>query len=257
MKTKVLGIIPARYGSTRFPGKPLAPILGKSLIQRTYENAKQCSSLDKIVVATDDKRIYDHVRDFGGSATLTKINCQTGSDRIAVAIQKDPHLQAFPIVLNIQGDWPCLDPIIIEKVATLLIQDTKANVSTAIVPLNSEKDLKNPSIVKCVVDRQGYALYFSRFLSPQGKSLPLPYYKHLGIYGFRNTFLPLYLSLTPTPLQLTEDLEQLKILEHGYKIKTTVVTGDTLSVDTPGDIKKAEDFLCKNISLSQEACAPL
>lgn len=167
----IIGIIPARYASQRFPGKPLAKILGKTLIQRTYENAKQCSVLERIVVATDDQRIFDHVADFGGEVVMTSVDCPTGSDRLVDALAKNPSLDKADIVINIQGDEPLVDPAILEKLAKALFEDSKAVVSTPIMRLRSEEEAYNPSVVKCVIDEKGHALYFSRGLIPAGKSL--------------------------------------------------------------------------------------
>ena len=235
-----VGIIPTRYGSTRFPGKALAEISGKSLIQRTYENTKRCQPLDDVIVATDDQRIYDHVVQFGGKATMTSPECPTGSERVAEVAK---NLQDIEIIVNIQGDEPCLEPGVIESVIEVLMQDGDAIMSTAITQLRPE-ETADRSVVKCVIDTQGYALYFSR--------AQVPGYKHLGIYGFRRDFLIQYAELDPTPLQMTENLEQLKVLEHGYRIKTVIVESQSIGVDTLDDIKKVEQLLCnQNSSLSQ------
>lgn len=245
----VVGIIPARYGSTRFPGKPLAPILGKSMIQRTYESSKQCPLLDEVVVATDDPRIYDHVLGFGGKVVMTSSSCPTGSDRLIEAVENHASLKNATIVVNIQGDQPCIEPQVIEKVVELLIKDPVCVMSTAVMKIISEEEALNPSIVKCSVDCQGNALYFSRSLIPGGPSAKFnpdyTYLKHIGIYGYRREFLLKYGKLTQTPLQKAEDLEQLKVLEHGYKIKTAIVESTSASVDHPEDIKKVESLICK------------
>lgn len=247
---KVAGVIPARYGSSRFPGKPLALILGKSLIQRTYESCQKCSLLSDIVVATDDQRIFDHVQSFGGRVVMTDTHCSTGTDRIIQAVEKDPKLQDASILVNIQGDEPCIDPLVIQKVIELLIQDTQSMMSTAIMKLHSEEEAVHPSVVKCTVDKEGYALYFSRSLIPSNPNQKFnpsttTYYKHIGIYGYRRDFLLQYGKLERTPLQNSEDLEQLKVLEHGFRIKTAVVDSTSVSVDHPEDIKKVELYLCK------------
>lgn len=251
---KVIGIIPARYGSTRFPGKPLVSILGKSLIQRTYENAKRCTLLDDLVVATDDSIIFDHVKSFGGRPVMTPVDCPTGTDRLAYAVSHDDSLGHADLVINIQGDWPLLDPSVVASVISVLQNDPKASMSTAVVKIEADEDLTQSSLVKCVVDRNGNALYFSRSIIPgglQGQRQPqVTYYKHLGIYGYRREFLMTYASLPATPLQLAEDLEQLKALEYGYSIKTAIVEHFSIGVDTPEDVKKVEHILCtQNISL--------
>lgn len=246
---KVIGIIPARFGSTRFPGKPLVQILGKSLIQRTYENALLSTHLSRVIIATDDQRIFDHVRAFGGDVIMTSSECATGTDRLAEVIRNDPTLHDVDIIVNIQGDEPTIDPRVIEAVANALADDPQASMSTAIVRLSNKEHAENPHTVKCVIDSFGYALYFSRALIPAGKGLVFDptktYYKHLGLYGYRRDFLLHYSALQPTPLQLAEDLEQLKVLEHGFRIKTTIVESECMDVNTPEDIKKVEQLICK------------
>ena len=246
MKKKVLGVIPARFESTRFPGKPLAKILGKTLIQLTYENAKNCEVLSDLVVATDDQRIFDHVISFGGKVVMTS-NCQTGTDRIAEVVFSNKEYDEYDTIINIQGDEPCIETDVISKVIHAL--DDQASMSTAVMKLESETDAMDPSIVKCVFDKNGNALYFSRALIPAGKTLTfnhnVDYYRHLGIYCFKRDFLLKFAALSETPLQLAEDLEQLKVLEHGYKIKVAIVHSISIGVDTPEDIKKIETILCK------------
>lgn len=250
---KAVGIIPARYSSSRFPGKPLAPILGKTLIQHTYESSKVCSLLDQVFVATDDQRIFDHVCDFGGRVIMTSIDCPTGTDRIIEAIENESHLKDAEIIVNIQGDQPCIEHTVIQSVLQLLLDDSSAVMSTAAMRINSEAEALNPSVVKCTLDYQGNALYFSRALipaSPYGKFNPQQaYYKHIGIYAFRRDFLFTYGRLPQTPLQLAEDLEQLKVLEHGYRIKTAVVESSCMSVDHPEDIIKVESLLRRKSGL--------
>ncbi len=248
-----IGIIPARYGSTRFPGKPLVLILGKTLLQRTYENAQQCKSLKLVVVATDDQRIYDHVMEFGGNVVMTSANCENGTDRLAEIVENYPHLKS-DFVVNIQGDEPCVDPETIDAVIEILHRDPQASMSTAAVLLETEEEALSPSIVKCTMDQQGNALYFSRNLIPSNKNgsycSQTIYYRHVGIYGYRSEFLKKYACLTKTPLQSTEDLEQLKALEHGYRIKVAIVKSSAIGVDLPEDIQKIEKILCKqNTSL--------
>jgi 3-deoxy-manno-octulosonate cytidylyltransferase (CMP-KDO synthetase) len=252
MKKKVLGVIPARFQSSRFPGKPLAKILGKTLIQRTYENALACNLLEALVVATDDSRIYDHVLSFGGQAVMTSSACATGSDRIIDAIVENSQFDDFDIIVNIQGDEPCIEPDVIAKVIDALITQEISSMSSAVMKIITEEEAFDPSIVKCVFDKDGYALYFSRQLIPAGKTggfkPHITYYRHLGIYAFKRNFLLKYANLSETPLQKEEDLEQLKVLEHGFKIKLVVVNSASLGVDNPEDIKKVEALLCKQNS---------
>jgi 3-deoxy-manno-octulosonate cytidylyltransferase (CMP-KDO synthetase) len=259
--SEIIGIIPARYASSRFPGKPLEKILGKTLIQRTYENAARCEILDNLIVATDDQRIFDHVQGFGGKVVMSSPDCLTGTDRLAEVVRNDPSLKNVFIIINIQGDEPCLDPQTIKAVAEALANDPDAAMSTAVIALHTEEETLNPSVVKCVLDQNNYCLYFSRNLIPGGRTLKFQknatYYKHLGIYGYRREFLLHYAELTPTPLQLAEDLEQLKVLEHGFRIKAAIVFGESMDVNTREDIKKVERLLCKqNTSSSQEESAP-
>lgn len=250
----VIAIIPARYASSRFMGKPLAKIYGKTLIQRTYENAKYCRLLDELVVATDDERIYDHVKNFGGHVVMTPESCPTGSDRLAYVVQHDPRLQRAEVIVNVQGDEPCLNPDVLVALVEALRSDPSAVMSTVVVKLENQEEASHPSNVKCVLDLSGNVLYFSRSLIPGGKTEGyrenIPYYKHVGVYAYRPEFLLEYTKLAMTPLQIAEDLEQLKVLEHGYKIKAVVVNSVSIGVDTPEDIKKVEEVLCRQNSFS-------
>lgn len=243
----VVGIIPARFGSTRFPGKPLVEIEGKTLIQRTYENAKRCQALDDLVVATDDVRIFEHVQTFGGKAVMTASHHLNGTERLAEAIRENDFLAPYNIILNIQGDEPCIEPHILEQVAGLLQQDPSAALSTAAVKIRAAEEAHDFSVIKCVMDQQGYALYFSRTLIPSGHDghwkPHVTYYRHLGIYGYRRDFLLHYASLNSTPLQMVEDLEQLKVLENGYRVRVAVVESASIGIDKPEDIHKIRSFL--------------
>lgn len=246
---KAIGLIPARFASTRFPGKPLAQILGQSLLERTYKNALKAKKLEEILIATDDQRIFDHAKNFGAKVVMTSPNCETGTDRIHEALEKEGKELFADIVVNIQGDEPCIDPLVIDKVVTSLSEDSKAVVATPITKIKSSDEAFNPSIVKCVKDEKDYALYFSRTLIPAGRQNAfqenITYYRHIGIYAYTYDFLPTYRKLKPTPLQLAEDLEQLKILESGYKIKVAIVETENIEVNVPEDIKKVEQYLCK------------
>lgn len=248
MGEKAIAIIPARYGSTRFPGKPLALIKGISLIQRTYENAQKCPLLDELIVATDDDRIYDHVKSFGGKVVMTPVECPTGSDRLAHVLKHNKSLMNADVIVNIQGDEPCLSIQMITDIIEILRNDPTAVMSTAVVPLKSEEEAYNPSDVKCVLDLHQNVLYFSRALIPGGASLKYnnktTYYKHLGIYGYRPDFLLKYAEMPMTPLQIAEDLEQLKVLENGYKIKAAIASTNIVGVNAPEDIKKVESLIC-------------
>lgn len=251
---KAIGIIPARYESSRFPGKPLALISGKSLLQRTYENAKQVKKLKQLIIATDDDRIFDHAKSFGAPVVMTSKDCPTGTDRIQEVIRDDKAFEGVDIVVNIQGDEPCLNPDVIEKIIAALEKNPTAVVSTPITKILSFEEAENPSIVKCVKTAKDEALYFSRVLIPGGRPLGykanVNYFRHIGIYAYRKDFLLTYASLPSTPLQLAEDLEQLKILEWGYRIQVAVVDTVNIEVNDPEDIQKVEQFLCKQSSFS-------
>lgn len=246
-KEKAIGIIPARYQSSRFPGKPLSLISGKSLVQRVYENAKRCAALDEVVVATDDERILKHVKEFGGHAVLTSSLCPSGTDRIAEACARHEICKGYQIVVNVQGDEPCLSPEAIAKVVEVLHHDETAVSATTIALLTSEVDAHNTSIVKVVKDLHDNALYFSRTLIPGNKSRhfdpSVTYYRHMGLYAYREEFLQTYGKLPQTALQLAEDLEQLKVLENGYKMKVALVDCQSIEVNHPEDIQKVEKYI--------------
>ena len=234
---KFIGIIPARYQSTRFPGKPLADICGKPMIQHVYERAKLSEYLCDVLVATDDKRIYDCVESFGGKAVMTDSDLPNGTARCEQAARG----YDADAVINIQGDEPMLNPRMIDEVAELL---GWAECATLCRELTSGID--NPNTVKVVMSKNGFALYFSRSVIPYKRNASsLPYYQHIGIYGYRMNFLKKYVSLPPAPLSDAESLEQLKILEHGYriKIKVTECKGESIGVDTPEDLERVRALM--------------
>ncbi|MFA6915814.1 MAG: 3-deoxy-manno-octulosonate cytidylyltransferase [Parachlamydiales bacterium] len=253
----VLGIIPARFASQRFPGKPLAFLAGKSLLQRTYENAQNSKCFDHIVIATDDERIYEHAVGFGAEVFMTPVDCPTGTDRISTLLKNTPKLKDYSLIVNIQGDEPCVSAESFRAVISALTNNPDAVVGTLVTPLTCLEQAKSRSIVKCVRALNGKALYFTRSLIPGGKTddhQGRNYYRHIGVYAFRNDFLIKYDLLEPTPLQSAEDLEQLKILEHGYTIATACVEEEAIGVDTPEDLHNLELKLCTvNISLSPAA----
>ena len=233
---KVLGVIPARYGSTRLPGKALVDICGQTMIQRVYQRAAKASCLDGLIVATDDERILNEVRRFGGCAVMTSVHHRTGTDRIAEAVSK----MEADIVVNVQGDEPLLDPRCIDQVVAPLIEDPTLPMSTLRTPLTNPEDVQDPNFVKVVVDKNEYALYFSRYPIPYVRSAELaaPHYLHIGLYAYRRDFLLTYASLPSTPLERSEALEQLRALEHGYRIKVPLTEWDSISVDTPEDLER-------------------
>ncbi|KAF8024140.1 hypothetical protein BT93_F1364 [Corymbia citriodora subsp. variegata] len=249
-RSRVVGIIPARFASSRFQGKPLVSILGKPMIQRTWERAKLAASLDHVVVATDDEKIAECCRGFGADVIMTSESCRNGTERCNEALQKLD--KKYDIVVNIQGDEPLIEPEIIDGVVKALQAAPDAVFSTAVTSLKPE-DAFDPNRVKCVVDNRGYAIYFSRGLIPHNKSGKVnpkfPYLLHLGIQSYDSKFLKIYPELQPTPLQLEEDLEQLKVLENGYKMKVIKVDHEAHGVDTPEDVQKIESYMLeRNLS---------
>lgn len=239
---RIIGVLPSRYASTRFPGKPLKLIKGKSLIRRVWERAKQSKFLDEVIVATDDSRIAKEVKKFGGKCVMTSRACKCGTDRLAEVVRKSE--RNADIVINIQGDEPLIPPILIDALAAELVRDKQLNVATAIYPLIRKNDIVNPNIAKVIVDKKGFAVYFSRSVVPYNRDGgKTAYFKHIGIYAYRKSFLLNYAKWPQTPLEKAEQLEQLRILENGFKIKTVVSISDSMGVDVPSDIKKIERLI--------------
>ncbi len=237
---KATGIIPARYGSLRFPGKPLVPILGITMIQRVYERAKQTEVLENVIIATDDQRIFDTSLSFGADVRMTSSGHRSGTSRASeIAADLDS-----PLIINIQGDEPLLHISMIEDLV-LALQDNTIHMATLAVKDNNMAHFEDKNVVKVVKDQEDFALYFSR--------APIPFYstdyfwKHIGIYGYQRTFLLKFESLRKTNLEKSEKLEQLRALENGYRIKIVETPHSTLSVDTPEDIIKVENFLRKGL----------
>ncbi|HPT13863.1 MAG TPA: 3-deoxy-manno-octulosonate cytidylyltransferase [Bacteroidales bacterium] len=249
---KVLGVIPARYASTRFPGKPLALIGGKSMIQRVYEQCSRCSLLDEVAVATDDSRIFDHVISFGGKAFMTSEKHRSGTERtgeVLRILKNEDDSRSFDVVVNIQGDEPFIAPEQIEKVVNCF-RDPKAEISTLIKPVSNPSELFNPNVVKVVVNRNGNALYFSRQPIPFVRGAENEewlkhhsFYKHIGIYAFKSQVLELVVNLTASPLEKAESLEQLRWIENGFSIITAVTDIETVAIDTPEDLSKLTNIL--------------
>ena len=243
---KVIGIIPARYDSKRFPGKVLADILGKPVIQRVYEQARKAELLDEILVATDNEEIFKAVENFGGKAVMTSSsNCKSGTDRLAeVAGSLDGD-----IFLNIQGDEPLISPEVISEVAQTLIEDNAIEIATVARKITTQEELNNPNVVKVVIDNDGFALYFSRAQIPyvrdflEIRNLGSVCYKHIGLYGYKRGFLLNFALMEQGPLEKVEDLEQLRALENGYKIKVVITQRDSIGVDTREDLEKVRKIL--------------
>lgn len=231
-----VGVIPARYASTRFPGKPLALIAGKPMIQWVYEGARKAQSLQRVLVATDDERIEDAVRHFGGEVMMTSADHACGTDRLAEVAQRLPFAG---VLVNIQGDEPLIRPESIDLAVDRLKEAHHAGMSTLVTTCPPE-DCNNPNVVKVVLDRQGMALYFSRAPIPyQRTTLPdLRTLKHIGLYAYRRDFLLQFAAASPTLLEQTEGLEQLRALEMGWPIACAHSPYDSIGVDTPEDIAR-------------------
>ncbi len=244
---KIIGIIPARYASTRFPGKPLIDIGGKSMIQRVYEQAKKTSLLTDVIVATDDIRIEKHVIDFGGKVVMTNETHQSGTDRCFEAIQKFD--KSADIVINIQGDEPFIQPEQIDLVASCF-DSPEVQIATLVKKTGSYEDLFNVNIPKVVLSTKGDAIYFSRQTIPfiRGKQEnewldSHTFYKHIGIYAYRTKILAEITCLQQSSLELSEGLEQLRWIENGYKIRTKTTDFENVAIDVPDDLKKLTNFL--------------
>jgi 3-deoxy-manno-octulosonate cytidylyltransferase (CMP-KDO synthetase) len=239
-----LGIIPARYASTRFPGKPLANVGGKPMIQRVYEQA--CMALDTVYVATDDARIEEAVHGFEGKVVMTSPHHPSGTDRCAEAAKRVVQLErkSFDVVINIQGDEPFIDPDQIREIMGCF-DDPGTTIATLVRPAQNEEEIRNPNQPKVVINREGEAMYFSRSPIPflrnasQDQWLGIhPFYIHVGMYAYRCEVLNKLTNLTPTPLEKAESLEQLRWLENGYTIKTAISLHTTIAIDTPADLDK-------------------
>jgi 3-deoxy-manno-octulosonate cytidylyltransferase (CMP-KDO synthetase) len=237
-----VAIIPARYASERLPGKPLADIAGKPMIQRVCERTARASRVTRVIVATDDERIATAVRSFGGEAVMTPSDLQSGSDRIALVARGIPEAE---IIVNVQGDEPLIEPAMIDEAIAPLEADRTIQVGTLVSRITDPADLATPAIPKVVLDREGFALYFSRAAIPFLRDLPTGrwleagvFYRHIGLYVYRRDFLLRFASLPQTPLERGEKLEQLRILEHGVRIKATVTAHGSMSVDTPADLER-------------------
>jgi 3-deoxy-manno-octulosonate cytidylyltransferase (CMP-KDO synthetase) len=239
MSIKVLCVIPSRINSTRLPRKPLLLIQGKPMIQWTYENALRCPLLSELVVATDSQEIADIVNNLGGKVIISDEPFLTGSDRVAAVARCYPTMD---VVINLQGDEPFVQPSMLTALLAPYLAGHTPDMTTLATQLLPE-EYNDPGIVKIVSNLQQYALYFSRANIPyQRQTSSAPLYHHFGMYAFRSDFLQTYAALAPTPLELTEQLEQLRALEHGYQIKLCPVTSRTIEINTPEDYAKAQHF---------------
>lgn len=244
--SKTAIIIPARYGSSRLEGKPLLKVAGKSVIHWVYEKAQQSKLADMIIVATDDQRIFDEVKSFGGEVEMTSVNHKCGSDRIMEVVSRHPEIA---YICNLQGDEPLIKPESIDEVIKNVKEDDNADISTLVRVLTDVEEINNPNLVKCVRDINGFALYFSRSKIPFERNIGIAtFYGHLGIYGYKRKALESMTTLAQTPLEKTESLEQLRALEHGMKIKTSVVDFVPVGIDTREDLEKFKQIVEKKLS---------
>ena len=240
---KAIVVIPARYASARFPGKALVAIAGRPMIQHVFESAQRAQRASRVVIATDDERIGAVVKNFGGEAVMTRADHRSGTDRVAEVAAHVPG----EIYLNLQGDWPLLDPSAIDGVIEALETDDSVLIATSCVPITRAAEIMDPNIVKVVMDFEGNALYFSRAPVPWVREAKLPvaaqHFKHIGLYGFRREALLEFPTLPPGELERLEHLEQLRWLENGYKIRVVESAHDAMSVDAPADVARVEELL--------------
>lgn len=237
-------IIPARYDSTRLHGKPLIEVKDKPIIQWVWEKAVMSQLADRVIIATDSEKIYEAAELFGAEVEMTSDTHTSGSDRIAEVVEKHPELS---YIVNLQGDEPLITPESIDEVIKG-VKDTNADISTLIRILDNRKDIENQNCVKCVIDNNGYALYFSRSKIPFERNIGLcPYYGHLGIYGYKREALLKMTQLPQSPLELAESLEQLRALQAGMKIKTFIVNFKPVGIDTIDDLKQFEEIVTQTL----------
>jgi 3-deoxy-manno-octulosonate cytidylyltransferase (CMP-KDO synthetase) len=245
---KTLCVIPARYGSTRFPGKPLADIKGKTMVERVYRQACLVSTIDEVIVATDDNRIKDVVQNFGGTAIMTNTDLPSGTDRVYQAIKE----QSADVIINLQGDEPFVKPGLLEDLVKVF-QNKQIEIATAVCGIQSEAEYINPNVVKVVRDTNGFALYFSRSQIPFFREINEEdlnkskiCYKHIGIYAYRKECLEKLTQLDESKLEKAEKLEQLRFLENGYRIYTILTDYNSVSVDTPEDLEEINRMKLNN-----------
>lgn len=241
--SRAIVVIPARYGSTRLPGKPLVPLAGQPMIQRVYARAKAAESVDRVIVATDDERILRAVQAFGGEARMTRHDHRTGTERVA---EVAAHVEG-EVFVNVQGDEPLLDPTAVDAAVSALLEDPNAQIATVATPIKVPGDIMDPNVCKVVLDFDENALYFSRAPIPwvrdTASKVPVRHLKHLGLYVFRRAALLEYPTLPQGELERVEQLEQLRWLENGWKIRVAEVEHDAISVDVPEDVTRVEKLL--------------
>ncbi|MFP4016407.1 MAG: 3-deoxy-manno-octulosonate cytidylyltransferase [Halanaerobiales bacterium] len=240
---KIAAIIPARYESTRFPGKPLAAIKGKPMIEHVFNRVKDIEEIDEVIVATDDKRIMERVKAFGGTAVMTSKELSSGTDRIAEAAAD----MDVDIVVNVQGDEPLLNQEMVKEAIQPFYEDATIVMSTLKKEIIDKEDINNPNVVKVVTDKNDNAIYFSRNPIPYPRNEGAIYYKHIGLYVYNKQFLIEYSQLEQTPLEKSESLEQLRVLENAYKIRVVETKYNSIGVDVPEDIIKVEKIMNNNL----------
>ena len=229
-------IIPARYGSSRLEGKPLLKACGKPIIQWVWETGGKCSGIDRVIIATDDERIYNVCKSFGAEVEMTSTEHKSGSDRIAEVASRHPEIS---YIINVQGDEPLIEPDNIELVRKGVVEDDNADISTLVREIEAEEEINNPNLVKCVFDLNGYAMYFSRSKIPYERNVgKSKFYGHLGIYGYKKEALFKMTQLSQTPYEKAESLEQLRALQKGMKIRVSVVENVPVGIDTIEDFEK-------------------
>ena len=242
---QVVVVIPSRYAATRLPGKPLVNLAGKPMVQRVYEQAKLAQTVHRVLVATDDQRIVDAVLAFGGEARMTRSDHRTGTERIAEVAAHEPG----DVFVNVQGDEPLIDPVAIDTAVAALLEDPPAQIATVATPIRHVPDIMDPNVVKTVLDFDSNALYFSRAPVPwvrdTQQKVHVKYWKHLGLYVFQRDALLEYPTLPQGELERIEQLEQLRWLENGWKIRVAEVEHDAVSVDAPEDVTRVEKLLQK------------
>lgn len=247
MTLQILAVIPARYQSQRFPGKPLITVGDRPMVQRVYEAATSCAAFSRVIVATESEQIANCVRGFGGEAELTSATHKTGTDRIAEVSARHPE---YSVVVNVQGDQPFVRAHMLKQLVTPYLdadgQQEMPEMTTLACPLDIENDLDNPNVAKVICDRHGYALYFSRSPIPYFRQqIKAPVYHHLGLYAFRADFLSQYTELAATPLEQCESLEQLRVLEHGYRIRVCLTETAIIEINTPQDLTLAQSLIAE------------
>ncbi|MFH1577703.1 MAG: 3-deoxy-manno-octulosonate cytidylyltransferase [Candidatus Omnitrophota bacterium] len=239
---EAIGVIPARFSATRFAGKVLADIHGKPMIQHVWERAKKALLLDEVIIACDDEKVFNVVRDFGASCVMTAKGHLSGSDRITEVISA----RDVKVVVNIQADEPLVQSLMIDRLAEALLGDDSIYMATIIKQIKDPKEINNPNVVKVVADKSNFALYFSRAPIPyraKNSDVTPVYYKHIGLYAYTKDFLFTYKNIPDSPLEATEKLEQLRVLEGGFRIKLIETNLDTFSVDTPEELEKVRQIL--------------